>query len=276
MVLTLHLRSISLPRTKPLPVEFPFSVPVIRTLDRLAFTSEVTFFVGDNGSGKSTLLEAIACAAHLPTVGSDGVDSDPTLAAMRKLAGTLKFVWTKTPSRGFFMRSEDFFGFAKRMAQLRAELRDEMQSTIEEMSDRGDQARGLAASPFHRELAALEQSYGEGLDVQSHGESYFKLFNARFVPNGLYLLDEAEAPLSPSRQLALLAMIRQYVTRHGAQFIIATHSPILLAYPGAAILNFEDGTIQPAAYDDLEHVTLTRAFLNNPGAYLKHLFADED
>lgn len=116
----------------------------------------------------------------------------------------------------------------------------------------------------------MHELYGGGLDVQSHGESYFKLFQSRFRPNGLYLLDEPEAPLSPMRQLSLIAMIEEMVKQDG-QFIIATHSPILLAYPDAAILQFTDGTIQAARYDELEHVTITRSFLNNPDAYLRHL-----
>jgi predicted ATPase len=266
----IHLRGISLTRPEVMPATFPFNVPVIATLDALEFTNEVTFFVGENGSGKSTLLETIACAARLPTVGSDHVDTDPTLANVRDLSNHLRWSWSKRTRRGFFMRSEDFFGYAKRMSQTQRELRDDVESVQHEYRERSLLAQQLAQLPLRRELHAIQQSYGDGLDAQSHGESYFKLFRSRFVPNGLYLLDEPEAPLSPMRQLALLAMLKQMIEQ-GAQFIIATHSPIILAYPGALIYSFDDGKIQPCDYETLEHVTITRTFLNNPDAYLRHL-----
>ena len=265
----IHLHAVSRPE-KPYPNDYPFTVPVIQALDRLEFTQNVTFFVGENGSGKSTLLEAIACAAKLPTIGAQDTERDATLAANRRLADMLKWEWTKKTRRGFFMRSEDFFGFAKRISQIQSDLAEELRDVEQEFSGRSKTAIGLAAMPFNRELASIREQYGDGLDAQSHGESYFKLFRARFIPNGLYLLDEPEAPLSPARQLTLIALLSEMI-KLGAQFIIATHSPILLAYPDAAILRFENGTIQAAQYEDLEHVTLTRAFLNNPAAYLKHL-----
>jgi len=117
---------------------------------------------------------------------------------------------------------------------------------------------------------ALIERYGEDLDANSHGESFLKLFQARFVPGGLYLLDEPEAPLSPQRQLALLSMLQEMVEQN-AQFIIATHSPILMAFPGAAILSFDQHPVREIAWEETEHVSLTRAFLNNPQRFLRHL-----
>ena len=123
---------------------------------------------------------------------------------------------------------------------------------------------------YSRELGDMRQRYGEGLDIRSHGESFLALFQSRFVPDGLYLLDEPEAPLSPLRQLALIAAIKDMVSQNG-QFIIATHSPILMAYPAAVILNFDGGEIHPAKYTDLEHVRLMRDFLQNPELFLRNL-----
>lgn len=268
----IHLRSASIPKSVTFPDAFPFNVPVIRNLDTLEFTADVTFFVGENGSGKSTVLEAIACAARLPTIGSTGVDADPTLAEIRKLSEHLKWSWVKRVRQGFFMRSEDFFGFAKLVAQMKASMNADLADIEEEYEGRSSFARGLARMPHMRELNALKALYSDGLDEQSHGESYFRLFRARFVPDGLYLMDEPEAPLSPMRQLSLLTMLKLMIEQ-GAQFIIATHSPILLAYPGATIYSFDDGRIRQVAYDDLEHVTVMRGFLNNPQSYLKHLLA---
>ncbi|MDX2162992.1 MAG: AAA family ATPase [bacterium] len=271
--MTIHLHSVTRPQ-KPLPDAFPFNIPVIRSLTELSFTADVTFLVGENGSGKSTLLEAAACAAGLPTIGADNADSDPTLADMRRLANALQWSWKKKTRRGFFMRSEDFFGFVRRISRMQADLNAELKLIERDFAGRGS-AADLAELPVRNELHALRALYGDGLDAQSHGESYFKLFRARFVPDGLYLLDEPEAPLSPTRQLILIALIAQYV-QHGAQFIIATHSPLLLAYPGALILSFDGGVIVPTAYDALEHVTVTRTFLRDPEMYLRHLVTPAD
>ena len=131
--------------------------------------------------------------------------------------------------------------------------------------DRLARQRRLALAGQHD-----RQDQGD-LDHRSHGESFFSFFQARFVPDGLYLLDEPEAPLSPLRQLAFLSLIKPLVEKQRAQFIIATHSPILMAYPGATILNFDVLPIAPIAYDDLEHVRLTRDFLRDPASFLRHL-----
>lgn len=265
----IHLRSIGLKR-KPASEEFPFSVPVIQTLSTIDFPTPVTFFVGENGSGKSTLLEGVACAVGLPTVGSESVATDPTLAHVQTLANHLSQTWTKRSHRGFFLRAEDFFGFAKRMSQARVDARRAMQAIDEEYKDRSELAKGLAKMPHARTVGELQQLYGEGLDTQSHGESFLKLFQSRLAPNGLYLLDEPEAPLSPLRQLAFIAQLKEMIGV-GCQFIIATHSPIILAFPGATILSCDSTPIEAVAYEDLEHVTLTRSFLNSPEQFLARL-----
>jgi predicted ATPase len=247
---------------------FPFSVPVIRTLDVLRLEAPVTFFVGENGSGKSTLLEGIAAAAGLPAVGSADLDTDATLGAQRLLARALKLVWTRRTSRGFFLRAEDFFGFAKRLSVMRSEHLQRIAELEVEYADRSAYAKGLAMGPQQASLAALERRYGVDLDANSHGQSFLKLFQSRFVPGGLYLLDEPEAPLSPQSQLALMLMLQEMVSQD-AQFVIATHSPILLAFPGATIYSFDRVPASIVAYDELEHVVLTREFLNAPERYLR-------
>jgi predicted ATPase len=267
--MSLFLRTISRASAQQ-PAHFPFSVPVIRALDTLDFTAPITFLVGENGSGKSTLLEAIACAARLSAVGSERIDRDPTLAHARALADALRWSWAKPPRRGFFLRAEDFFGYARAVQRSRDELADDLRTVQSEFAGRSKTAQALASMPFARELHDIQQRYGDGLDAQSHGESFFKLFQARFVPNGLYLLDEPEAPLSPTRQLALMLLLKDMLAQ-GAQCIIATHSPILLAYPAAAIWSFDGGAIHPIAYEDVESVRLTRDFLNHPAPFLRQL-----
>jgi predicted ATPase len=247
---------------------FPFSVPAIRSLEGLDLAAPVTFFVGENGSGKSTVLEAIAAAARLPTVGSDDVQADTTLAAQRALADALQLVWGRRTRKGFFLRAEDFFGFTKRLAVMRAELQARMTEIELEYADRSTYSKGLAAGPVRASLAALETRYGVDLDANSHGQSFLKLFRSRFVPGGLYLLDEPEAPLSPQSQLGLMAMIADMVAEE-AQFVIATHSPILLAYPGARIVSFDEIPVKPVAFEELESVRLVREFLAAPERYLR-------
>jgi predicted ATPase len=251
-------------------VRFPFSVPVIRALDALRLDSPITFFVGENGSGKSTLLEGIAVAAHLPVVGSADADTDATLDAQRLLANALKLVWSRRTSRGFFLRAEDFFGFAKRLSTMRGEFLQRIAELEVEYADRSAYAKGLAMGPARASLADMERRYGVDLDANSHGQSFLRLFQSRFVPGGLYLLDEPEAPLSPTSQLALIALMQDMIAQD-AQFIVATHSPILLAFPGATIYSFDTTPVRAVRYDELEHVVLTREFLNAPERYIRAL-----
>jgi predicted ATPase len=265
-----HLRSIALKREKVREDRFPFSVPVIRNLDRLEFSSPVTFFVGENGSGKSTLLEGLAAAAGLPAIASVDVKGDATLKAQRELGEAFRLTWNRRTRRGFFLRAEDFFGFTKTLARMRSDMLAELDGVAESYADRSAYARGLREGPVRASLADMESRYGKDLDANSHGQSFLKLFRNRFVPGGLYLLDEPEAPLSPQSQLALLAMIREMISED-AQFIVATHSPILLAFPGATIYSFDEVPVRQVPYETLEHVALTRDFLRDPDRFLRLL-----
>ncbi len=255
---------------------FPFNVPVIRELAELEFTSEVTFFVGENGSGKSALLEALACAVEATTAGSESVKTDKTLEPARSLARHFHLTWARRTHKGLFLRAEDFFGYVKHLSQVRAELESDLQALDEEYKGRSEKALHYARMPYQDELAALRQRYGRGLEHYSHGEGFLEFFQARFVTGGLYLLDEPEAPLSPKRQLTLLALIHTMTQAKQAQFIIATHSPLLMAYPGALIYSFDQTPVRPISYEELEHVWLTRSFLTNPDQWLNRLFEGED
>lgn len=247
---------------------FPFSVPAIRTLDALRTDTPVTFFVGENGSGKSTLLEAIAMAARLPAVGSADLPKDESLGEQRFLAYALKLVWSRHTARGFFLRAEDFFGFAKRVSAMRSEFLAQLEEIEAAYADRSEYAKALAMMPARASLAELERMYGVDLDANSHGQSFLKLFGSRFVPGGLYLLDEPEAPLSPQSQLALMVKMQEMVAQE-AQFIIATHSPMLLAFPGARIYSFDSAPVKEVPFEELDHVVLMREFLNGPERYIR-------
>ena len=247
---------------------FPFSVPTIRALDVLRTDAPVTFFVGENGSGKSTLLEAIAMAARLPAVGTADLAKDDSLGAQRYLAYALKLTWSRHTARGFFLRAEDFVGFAKRVSQMRSEFLAQLDDIERNYADRSAHAKALATIPVRRSLAELEDMYGVDLDANSHGQSFLKLFSSRFVPGGLYLLDEPEAPLSPQSQLALMVLMQDMVAQQ-AQFIVATHSPMLLAFPGARIYSFDSAPVREVPFEELDHVVLMREFLNGPERYLR-------
>jgi predicted ATPase len=249
---------------------YPFTLPLVRSFERLLFNSPITFFVGENGTGKSTLLSAIAAAIGSIVVGSDGIDTDSDFAAARELAPHLKLTWNVRTRKGFFLRAEDFINYTKQLARMRIEMEADIRQVDKTYATRSQFTRDLAKMPFSGSLQALRNSYGDGLDKQSHGESFFNLFHSRFVPGGIYLLDEPETPLSPLKQLSLISMIRD-MENQGSQFIIATHSPILMAYPGATILSFDDLPARPVPYSELEHVNLTRDFLNHPDRFLRHL-----
>jgi predicted ATPase len=266
----IHLREIQLRDGETRPETFPFDLPFVRQWETVLFDQPVTLLVGENGSGKSTLLEGLAAAAEMVTVGSGSAHRDPSLSHIHPFAKWLRLVWNKRTRKGFFLRAEDFFGYVRQQAHTRQEMEQELERVEREYQDRSKQAQGLARMPFAGQLADMRQRYGAGLDARSHGESFMDLFQSRFVPGGLYLLDEPEAPLSPLRQLALISAIKEMVEQE-SQFIIATHSPILMAFPGAEILSFDELPILPVRYESIEHVRLLRDFLNDPDAFLRHL-----
>ncbi len=223
------------------PEQYPFSLPAVRALDGLAL-APVTYLVGENGSGKSTVLEAIAVAAGFNAEGGSSNLRFSTRKSESSLNQAIRLVrGARRPRTGFFLRAESFFNVA---------------TELENMPN------------------GLESYGGRSLHEQSHGESFLALVNHRFGPDGLYILDEPEAALSPSRQLSLLSRMHELL-KLGSQFIIATHSPIVLAYPGATIYQLSSTGVANVPYEDLEHVTLTRSFLDNRAQFLQHLFDDE-
>lgn len=249
---------------------FPFSLPLIRNLPEMVFEAPVTFFVGENGSGKSTLLEAIAVGMKSVAIGSHDLARDPTLAPARSLADAMVFSRKRRAKRTMFFRAEDAFGFTNRVTREMGELRSLEQEFSEKFED-GSYGQKLAMGTARGQRAGLAARYGEDPDARSHGESFLDLLLERVKPGGLYFLDEPETPLSPARILGLIALIKDRVA-DDCQFVIATHSPILMAFPGADIRLFSpDGTIRPAAWDEVEHVSLTKAFLNDPENFLRRL-----
>ncbi len=247
---------------------FPWTVPLIAQLQDLHLTSAVTFLVGENGCGKSTLLEGMAWGADATAVGSHSLETDPTLGSARRFHEGFRFARSAKAYTRLFLRAEDVFGFTGRVTRDIAALRADAEEFGRTM--RPGYGRTLAVGSARAQESQLTQAYGADPDARSHGETFLKVLDKRLAPDGLYFLDEPETPLSPSRVLALIIMIQDMVAK-GCQFVIATHSPILLALPGATILEVVDGRLTAAVWNDLEHVRVTRAFLNDPDAMLRRL-----
>ncbi len=219
----------------------PFDIRAFARGIDIELTTNVTFFVGENGSGKSTLLEAIATRCGFDPEGGSRDHRFSVESKVSELGKALSLSWLPKVSDGFFMRAESFYHFA---------------TYIDQVSD-------------------LRTYGGVSLHQQSHGESFLALFVNRFE-QGVYILDEPEAALSPQRQLSFLRVIHQLETSGQAQFLVSTHSPILLAYPGAVLLSLDGPGITPVEYTDTQHYRLTMDFLGCPERYFQHLFAPDD
>ncbi len=248
---------------------YPFHCPQVMSLQKREFTSSVTLLVGENGTGKSTFLEALARKLALPAIGLSDAAGDDTLKGLDPLCGAIRLSFGVHARKGFFLRAEDFFNFVRRISQMQADMARELARAEAENAHRDAFAQNQARMAYASSLFALRSRYGDDPDAQSHGESFLALFKQRIVPGGIYLLDEPEAPLSPMRQLALVSLLM--AREQDSQFIIATHSPILMAYPGADIWCFDEVPVASVAYEELSHVKLMKDFLSQPRRYMEML-----
>ena len=234
----IFLRNVATIPDRVQPGRHPFDIPCLSRGLNLTFKNEVTFLVGENGSGKSTILEAIAEKCGFNLSGGNRDHHYLLDRVLSDLASATTVTWNQKTVEGFFLRAETFFNFAT----------------------------------YLEDVGSTFRAYGgKSLHQQSHGESFLSLFTNRFE-SGIYILDEPEAALSPARQLSFLAIIHDVVFAGHAQFIVATHSPIILSYPGATILNLDGDRITPIGYKETSHYKLTRDFLECPERFLRHLF----
>lgn len=241
----MRLKQIALLRDRiKQPLEYPFNVPAIASLESLSIVSRVCFFVGENGTGKSTLLEAVAANYGFGLEGGNRNFSTTTTESVRTiapLAKALRLSFTKRTGDGYYLRGESFFNVAS----------------------------------YVDDVGASASYGGKSLHDQSHGESFLSLLQNRFSRSGFYLMDEPEAALSPQRQLGFLILLHDLVEgNQNIQFIIATHSPILLAYPGAQILSFDGGKVHPIDYRESQPFQLVSRFIAAPERYINALFSE--
>lgn len=236
--------------------EYPFNLPAVRHLNRLELHPKVTFFVGENGSGKSTLMEALAVAIGLNAEGGSRNFRFSTRASHSALNRCLRISHRGLPLDSYFLRAESFFNVATEIERL-----DEEPGGGNRIIDGGNRI--------------IDAYGGKSLHEQSHGESFLAVFLNRFRGNGLYLLDEPESALSPQRQLTFLARLHE-LCQAGSQLLIATHSPIIMAYPEAWIYVLTPDGLERTPYTDTEHYQVTRAFLTRTEKMLATLMADEE
>lgn len=255
-------------RAEKQPEGFPFSLPLIAGLERLEFRARVTFLVGENGSGKSTLLEGLAMGMRAVAVGSHDLARDPSLAPARAFAAGFRFIRRRHARLRLFLRAEDVFGFTRRVQANMAGLAEDEADYARTLPE--GYGRRLAMGAMAGQRGALAARYGANPDGASHGETFLNLLEQRLRAPGLYFLDEPEAPLSPARCLRLLAFLRDRAGE-GSQFVIATHSPILMALPGAEILQVSAEGIAPVPWAETEHVRVMRAMLASPERVLAAL-----
>jgi predicted ATPase len=236
------LTHVRLREDRAIPGHYPFSIPILAEGLSLQFKSPVTLLVGENGSGKSTLLEALAWSAGFSSEGGNRTNEYAETDDGGLLGRALALSWRQKVAAGFFLRAETFFNFATYLENV------------------GSTFKAYGGQSLHR---------------QSHGEAFLSLFSHRFE-DGLYLLDEPEAALSPQRQLAFLSILHDLTSRRVAQFIIATHSPIILAFPGATVLSLDGDRITEVDYCKTEHFRVTRDFLESPERFFRYLFAEPE
>lgn len=243
---------------------YPYHLPIFD--QEILFNRDVTILVGDNGTGKSTVLELIASKLNVYRIGT----SYQTLPKV-----TVDVQYHLQRPKGFYFSAEDFTTYIHEQENEKNEANAELMRIQNEYQHRSNFAKNQASMPHHRSLSELNHLHDRNLFQSSHGEAYLSFFKSRIRPNQVMLLDEPETPLSFSNQLALLILINDAV-KQGCQIIMATHSPIVMSFPNAQIIEFSHQGLQPKTLDQIESFQSMKQFINNPNSFLRHLFAENE
>ena len=246
---------------------YPFNLAWLEGLEQIEFKQPLTFFVGDNGIGKSTLIQALAIHNQIPQLTNELYEDNPEFKTILQLANCLTSQWDVKSKKGFFFRADDFISFVRSTKKLKKELQEELAL----LDEREVPAQAYERHPYQNSLAALERTYPRELQTLSHGQSFLALFQQRLAPQSLYILDEPEIPLSPQNQLTLLYLIHEQI-QQGSQFIIASHSPILTAYPGAEIYKLTEERLAQIDYEEIENVEFMTNFMADPQRFMYYTF----
>jgi len=253
--------------------EYPLSLPQIAAIERLEFPAPVTLIAGGNGSGKTTLVELVAALTSAVRIGDERA-SRRAKEQFSRAARAFRPEFSHKPKRSFFFLAEDFTRYIDAREDRMREEAEELMRIEREYGGRSGYAKDLARMPHASGLQAMRTMYGGELGAQSHGEGYIDFFGSRLQPQGLYLMDEPEGALSYYNQYVLMNMIADAVKRD-CQFILSTHSPVLLAYPDAALYAFDNGTLTQTSFGELENISFLRDFLSSPQRYLRRLGEDD-
>ncbi|MEP7252869.1 MAG: AAA family ATPase [Ginsengibacter sp.] len=259
------LKSLSINTKKTNP--FPFNVAAVKFAKQINFNNKVTIFIGDNGCGKSTLLETIALNLTLPLIGGH-IQDHAGFEAARALQPYVEIEWRRQVNSGFFFRAEDFSDFINSVENENRKIRDDLRE-LKGVVD--DQIIKQMSESMNYSLNRMRKEYGENMQAFSHGEAYLKILQTRIGDKGIYILDEPEAALSPLRQLSLIFFITEVLKTKNTQFIISTHSPMLMGIPEALIYEIKEEGMERVNYRDTDHYRITTTFLNDPNYYLRNL-----
>ncbi|MCV6629141.1 MAG: AAA family ATPase [Flavobacteriaceae bacterium] len=259
----IHALHIDLAKNAP----YPFDVSAIKYAKNLQFSKGVNFIIGENGCGKSTLLETLGMYLQLPHLDGNSYHKN-CFSAAQQLVPFLQLEWGIQKASGFFFRAEDFGDLVNSVQRRDIELQNQLDYLVGDVPDKVIQQMKENAN---EQTNWVRKNYGQELESFSHGEAYLHILHQKVNRSGIYLLDEPEASLSPARQLSFLYFIQQHMALYQSQFIIATHSPILMAYPGANLLEIGQDGIQNTSLEACEHYSLSKQFLNNPESFLRHL-----
>lgn len=248
---------------------FPYDLSFFND-EKIEFDSPITILVGENGTGKSTFIELMNEVLELPRIiGKNDLNAD--FEILHSASKDVAIHRLHQKPNGFFFGAEDFTGYIHYLTKEKNESFEEIQRIEREYKDRSDYAKGMASMPHYRTIHEINQLHSRDLLSASHGEAYLSFFSSRMRDDYLYLLDEPETPLSIQNQLSLLSMMDEAVKKN-CQFVIATHSPVIMAMPGAKIYKITEDEIKQVHYDEIESVSLLRQFLNQKEQFFRHLF----